>query len=136
MKNTFLNKIDSIIKVKLPITKIGGPVRTKIFKDVLRIFYETQTETINNLLELFVEPAVFFVSVYEELIFNLRALAVELLSVMETFVPAVSSIDFADASSGLYVTVLPAPVIVSDWKDTTEYCSKAAADFSPAVLHI
>ena len=47
----YFDKIDSIIKVKLPITKIGGPVRTKIFKDVLRIFYETQTEIINNLLD-------------------------------------------------------------------------------------
>ena len=47
----YFTKIESIIKIKLPITTIGGPVRTKIFRDVLRIFYETQIEVINNLLD-------------------------------------------------------------------------------------
>lgn len=47
----YFNKIDTIIKVKLPITKIGGPVRTKIFRDTLRIFYEVQIDVTKELLE-------------------------------------------------------------------------------------
>lgn len=37
----YFSKVDNLIKVKLPITKIGGPVRTLIFRDVLKIFYES-----------------------------------------------------------------------------------------------
>lgn len=37
----YFSKVDNLIKVKLPITKIGGPVRTLIFRDVLEIFYES-----------------------------------------------------------------------------------------------
>ena len=47
----YFNKVDNLIEVKLPITKIGGPVRTLIFRDVLKIFYETGKETFNNLLD-------------------------------------------------------------------------------------
>lgn len=47
----YFNKIETIIKVKLPITKIGGPVRTKIFRDILRIFYETSLEVNKELLD-------------------------------------------------------------------------------------
>lgn len=47
----YFNKVDNLIEVKLPITKIGGPIRTLIFRDVLKIFYETGKETFNNLLD-------------------------------------------------------------------------------------
>ena len=47
----YFSKIDNLIKVKLPITKIGGPVRTLIFRDVLKIFYESGRNTILNLLD-------------------------------------------------------------------------------------
>lgn len=45
------NKIDNIVNVKLLITKIGGPVRTKIFRDVLTIYYRTAQQEISNLLD-------------------------------------------------------------------------------------
>ena len=47
----YFNKIDSILEVKLPITKIGGPVRTEIFHDTLRIFYKESKEITYNLLD-------------------------------------------------------------------------------------
>ena len=45
------NKIDMIVETKLPITTIGGPVRTEIFRDVLAIFYKTGKEIIEQLLD-------------------------------------------------------------------------------------
>lgn len=45
------NKIDMIIETKLPITTIGGPVRTEIFRDVLTIFYKTGKDVIEQLLD-------------------------------------------------------------------------------------
>lgn len=45
------NKINGIIDTKLPITTIGGPVRTEIFRDVLTIFYETALYEIAALLD-------------------------------------------------------------------------------------
>ena len=47
----YFNKINSILEVKLPITKIGGPVRTKIFKDTLQIFYEESKQITYDLLD-------------------------------------------------------------------------------------
>lgn len=47
----YFNKIDSILEVKLPITKIGGPVRTEIFKDALQIFYEESKQITYALLD-------------------------------------------------------------------------------------
>lgn len=46
----YFNKMESIISSKLPTIKIGGPVRTKIFRNVLVIFYETFIDVINELL--------------------------------------------------------------------------------------
>ena len=46
----FSNKIDSIIDTKLPITRMGGPVRTEIFREVLTIFYKTAEEEVEALL--------------------------------------------------------------------------------------
>lgn len=45
------NKIQGIIDTKLPITNIGGPVRTEIFRDVLKVFYEIAEYEIENLLQ-------------------------------------------------------------------------------------
>lgn len=45
------NKINGIIDTKLPITTIGGPVRTEIFRDVLTIFYETVLYEVAALLD-------------------------------------------------------------------------------------
>ena len=47
----YFNKIDSILEVKLPITKIRGPVRTEIFKDTLQIFYEESKQITYALLD-------------------------------------------------------------------------------------
>lgn len=47
----FFDKMDSLVKLKLPTIKMGGPVRTKIFKDVLFIFYEVGEEVIGELLD-------------------------------------------------------------------------------------
>lgn len=47
----YFNKIDSILELKLPITKIGGPVRTEIFKDTLQIFYEESKQITYALLD-------------------------------------------------------------------------------------
>ena len=47
----YFSKIDSLITVKLPFTKIGGPVRTLIFRDVLKIFYETSRDINYKLLD-------------------------------------------------------------------------------------
>lgn len=47
----YFSKVDNLVKVKLPITKIGGPVRTLIFRDVLRIFYESGQKLNMELLE-------------------------------------------------------------------------------------
>ena len=43
--------INSIIDLRLPTVRLGGPVRTKIFKDTLKIYYETLIEVINGLLD-------------------------------------------------------------------------------------
>lgn len=45
------NKIQGIIDTKLPITNIGGPVRTEIFRDVLKVFYEIAEYEIESLLQ-------------------------------------------------------------------------------------
>ena len=45
------NKLEDIINIKLPIVHIGGPVRTTIFRDVLKIFYRCQMNLIRQLLE-------------------------------------------------------------------------------------
>ena len=45
------NKINGIIDTKLPITTLGGPVRTEIFRDVLTMFYEAAETEISNLLD-------------------------------------------------------------------------------------
>lgn len=47
----YFDKIDRIIDIKLPITSIGGPVRTEIFRDILTIYYKTSKEKINELLK-------------------------------------------------------------------------------------
>lgn len=47
----YFSKIDNLINVKLPFTKIGGPVRTMIFRDVLKIFYETAKRKNYRLLD-------------------------------------------------------------------------------------
>lgn len=47
----YFDKIDAIKNIKLSITKIGGPVRTKIFRDVLKIFYEVQVDITKELLD-------------------------------------------------------------------------------------
>lgn len=47
----YFNRIYSILNIKIPITKIGGPVRTEIFRDVLTVFYDTQKENICHLLD-------------------------------------------------------------------------------------
>ena len=47
----YFGKVDSLIKVKLPLTKIGGPVRTLIFRDVLEIFYNCGKAVNIELLE-------------------------------------------------------------------------------------
>lgn len=47
----FFDKVDGIIETKLPITTIGGPVRTEIFRDVLTIFYKTAKDVIKELLD-------------------------------------------------------------------------------------
>lgn len=46
----YFDKIDRIIDIKLPITSIGGPVRTEIFRDILTIYYKTSKEKIGELL--------------------------------------------------------------------------------------
>ena len=45
------NKIDNIVNVKVPIVRIGGPVRTKIFRDVLTIYYKTAKQEILGILD-------------------------------------------------------------------------------------
>lgn len=45
------NKVQGIIDTKLPITTIGGPVRTEIFRDVLKTFYEVTEYEITTLLK-------------------------------------------------------------------------------------
>lgn len=47
----YFTKIDNLIEIKLPITRIGGPVRTLIFRDILKIFYETAKAVNIKLLE-------------------------------------------------------------------------------------
>ena len=47
----YFSKIDNLINVKLPFTKIGGPVRTMIFREVLKIFYETAKRKNYRLLD-------------------------------------------------------------------------------------
>lgn len=47
----YFSKIDNLITVKLPFTKIGGPVRTLIFRDVLKVFYETSKNINYRLLD-------------------------------------------------------------------------------------
>lgn len=47
----YFTKTTAIVDIKLPITVIGGPVRTEIFRDVLKIFYATQLEKMGELLE-------------------------------------------------------------------------------------
>jgi len=46
----FFNKVMGIVQIKLPITKMGGPVRTEIFRDVLTIFYRTAIQEVDSLL--------------------------------------------------------------------------------------
>lgn len=46
----FFHKVKGIIQIKLPITTMGGPVRTEIFRDVLKIFYKTAFDEIEGLL--------------------------------------------------------------------------------------
>ena len=46
----YFSKVYTILEIKIPITKIGGPIRTEIFRDVLKIFYEAQKEIVYDLL--------------------------------------------------------------------------------------
>lgn len=47
----FSYKTDEILSIKLPITKIGGPVRTEIFRDVLSLFLSTTKEEVLKMLD-------------------------------------------------------------------------------------
>lgn len=49
-EHPFFSKVRGIIQIKLPITKMGGPVRTEIFRDVLNIFYTTALDEVGALL--------------------------------------------------------------------------------------
>lgn len=49
--HVYFNKVDGIIETKLPITTIGGPARTEIFRDILTIFYKTAKDVIRDFLD-------------------------------------------------------------------------------------
>lgn len=49
--HTILVKIDSLIKVRIPLMNLGGPVRTKIFKNMLTIYFNNCKKAIDELLE-------------------------------------------------------------------------------------
>lgn len=49
--HTILIKIDSLIKVRIPLMNLGGPVRTKIFKNMLTIYFNNFKKAIDELLE-------------------------------------------------------------------------------------
>lgn len=48
--HTILIKIDSLIKVRVPLMNLGGPVRTKIFQKMLTIYFNNCKEAIDELL--------------------------------------------------------------------------------------
>lgn len=49
--HTILIKIESLIKVRIPLMNLGGPVRTKIFKNMLIIYFNNFKKAVNDLLD-------------------------------------------------------------------------------------
>lgn len=49
--HSFFPKMEGILELKIPTLTMGGPVRTDIFKDILRIFYETAIRVIKDSLD-------------------------------------------------------------------------------------
>lgn len=49
--HTILVKIDSLIKTRIPLMTLGGPVRTKIFKSMLNIYFSNFKRAVDELLD-------------------------------------------------------------------------------------
>lgn len=49
--HTILIKIESLIRVRIPLMNLGGPVRTKIFKNMLIIYFSNFKKAVNDLLD-------------------------------------------------------------------------------------
>ena len=49
--HTILVKIDSLVKTRIPLMTLGGPVRTKIFKSMLIIYFSNFKRAVDELLD-------------------------------------------------------------------------------------
>lgn len=101
--HSFFPKMEGILELKIPTLTIGGPVRTDIFKDILKIFYETAIQMTKDTLDknltnknfLFVNKAGIN-----------RLLEVSKVKMLEAGIPQVAIYKFLDWSSKRYDYVM------------------------------
>lgn len=101
--HSFFPKMEGILELKIPTLSIGGPVRTDIFKDILRIFYETAIRVIKDTLDKNLTDKT-FLSENKEMI-N-RLLETSKVKMMEAEIPTVAIYKFLDWSSKRYDYVM------------------------------